>query len=209
MLVFTTSLSDSPFDEMILLLCSKAPKYQGWVSRYVRTVTYGNIGEIPDRLRAKAIGRSGGRVVEAENDDGRQKQFGLPEEDVLNPNDSETIIDNGDQDEITASPEETRAVLVIEAAYHRFSKRKRKVLKGIDARRTRIWSLLYNRASSMEWSTRRRYRLLMQGPLVHILVCLDGIKIFADSSNVDAKKQLQGANHKRFEELIERSDQSR
>ena len=193
---------------MILLSHSKAPKYQGWVSRHVRTVTYDNIEEIPDRLRAKAVGRSGGRVMEAENDDGRQKQLGLPE-DVLNSNDNETIIDNDNQDETTASPEEIRAVRVIEAAYHCFSKRKREVLKGTDATRAHVWSLLYNRASSMEWSTRSRYRLLMQGPLVHILVCLDSIKIFADSTNRGAKKQLQGANHKRYEELIERLDQSR
>ena len=206
--MFTKSLSDSPFDEMILLLHSKAPKYQGWVSRYARTVTYDNVEEIPDRLRAKAVGRSEGRVAEGEND-GRQKQLGLPEEDVLNPNNSETIISNGDQDETTVSPEEIRAVLVIEVAYHRFSKRKREVLKGIHATRARIWSLIYNRASSMEWSTRRHYRLLMQGPLVHILVCLDGIKIFADYTNKGAKKQLQGANHKRLERLIEKSDQSR
>ena len=146
---------------MILLMHSKAPKYQGWVLRYVRTVTYDNIEEIPDLLRAK-------RVMEAENDDVRQKQLGLPEEDVLNSNDSETIIDNDDQDEVTASPEEIRAVLLIESAYYRFSERKREVLKGIDATRARIWSLLHSRASSMEWSTRSRYRLLMQGPLVHI-----------------------------------------
>ena len=203
------SLSDSPFDEMILLLYSKAPKYRGRVPQYVRTVTYDSIGEIPDRLRAKAVGRSVGRVMEAEHDDGRQKQLGLPEEDVLNSNDSETIIDNDNQDETTASPEEIQAVRVIEAAYHCFSKRKREVLKGTDATRAHIWSLLYNRASSMEWSTRSRYRLLMQGPLVHILVCLDSIKIFADSTNRGAKKQLQGANHKRYEELIERLDQSR
>ena len=203
------SLSDSPFDEMILLLCSEAPKYQGLISRYVRTVMYDNIDEIPDRLRAKAIGCPGGRVMGAENDYVRLKQLGLPEEDVFNPDDSETFIDNDDQDEITVSPEEIRAVLVIEAAYHRFSKRKSEVLKGIDATRAHIWSLLHIRASSMEWSTRRHYRLLMQGPLVHILVCLDGIKIFADYTNKGAKKQLQGTNHEKFKELIERSNQSR
>ena len=200
--MFVKSLSDSPFDEMILLLCSEAPKYRGWVSRYVRTVTYDNIEEIPDRLRAKAMGR----MMETENDDGRRKQ---PKEGVLSPGDSEIIVDNSDQVGIAASPEEIRAVLLIEAAYHRFSKRKREVLKGIDATRARIWSLLYNRASTMEWSTRRCYRLLMQGPLVHILVCLDGIKTFADYTNKGTKKQPKGANHKRSEELIERSDQSR
>jgi hypothetical protein len=54
-----------------------------------------------------------------------------------------------------------------------------------------------------------RYKLLMQGPLVHVLVCLDGIKMFADQVNRDSKKQLKGDDHKRLEELIERSDRSR
>ena len=205
--MFTRSLSGSPFDEMILLWHSRKP--QGQVPRYVRTVTHSNIGEILDRLRTRAVGHSGARVVGVENDDGWQEQVGLPEEDVLNPKDSEAIIDNNDQDEVTVSPEEVQAAAIIETVYHRFSKRKREVLKGIDATRARVWSLLHDRVSSMEWTTRKRYKLLMQGPLVHILVCLDGIKIFADYINKGAKKQLQGADHKRLEELIERSDQSR
>ena len=204
--VFTRSLSDSALDEMVLLLHSKAPKYQGWVSRYVRTVMYDKLEEIPDRLRSKAAGRSGGRPIEPENDDGLQKQLALPEEDVLNPTDGEANIDNGGQDEASASPEEIQAALVIAAAYHRFSKRKKEVLKGINATRARLWSLLHTRASFMEWS---RYKLLMQGPLVHVLVCLDGVKMFADYINKDSKKRLQGGGHKKLEELIERSDRSR
>ena len=204
--VFTRSLSDSALDEMILLLHSKAPKYQGWVSRYVRTVMYDKLEEIPDRLRAKVASRSGGRPVEPENYDDLQKQLALPEEDVLNQNDGEANIDNGGQDGAPASPEETQAALVIAAAYHRFSKRKKEVLKGINATRARLWSLLHRRASSIE---RSRYKFLMQGPLVHILVCLDGMKIFTEYMKKDSKKQLQGSDHKRLEELMERSDRSR
>ena len=190
---------------MILLLHSKAPEYQGWVPRYVRTVIYDNIEEIPDCLRARAADRSEGRPVEFENDDVRQKQLALPWEYALNPNVTKL---NG-RGEASASPGEIRAVLVIEAAYHRFSQRKKDVLEGIDATRARHWSLLRDRASSMEWSRGKGYKLLMQGPLVHVLVCLDGVKMVADRMNKDSKKQLQGGDHKRLEELIERSDWSR
>ena len=208
-MVFTRSLSGSTLDEMILLLHSKAPEFQEWVSRYVRIVTYDNIEEIPDRFRAEAADLPEGRPIEPENDDSQQQQPALPEEDVLNPNDSEANVDHGGQDEAPASPEETRAVLLIETAYQRFSKQKKEVLKGVDATRARLWSLLHSRASSMEWSGRERYKLLMQGPLVHVLVCLDGMKIFTDYLKKDSKKQLQGSDHKRLEELIEKSDRSR
>jgi hypothetical protein len=222
--VFTKSLSDSTLDEMILLLHSKAPKFQGWVSRYVRTVVYENIEEIPDRLRAKASGRVDTRApadlppshptpethpIEPKNDEGQQKHPDLPEEDVLIPSDGEPPVDNGGQEEVSASPEEIRAALTIEAAYHRVMTRKKEVREGADATRARLWSLLHDRVSSMEWSWPQKYKLLMQGPLVHVLVCLDGIKMFADQISRDSKKQLQGDDHRRIEELIEKSDRSR
>ena len=203
------SLFGSELDEMILLLHSKAPQFQGRVLRHIRTVAYNNIEEIPDLLRAKATARTETRPIEHENDDGQHKQLALPEEDVLNQNDGEANIDNGGQGEASASPEEIQAVLLIEAAYHRFSKQKKEVLKGICATRARIWSLLHDRASSMEWIRGKKYKLLMQGPLVHVLVCLDGMKIFADYIKKDSKKQLQGGDHKRLEKLIEKFDRSR
>ncbi|KAF9647525.1 hypothetical protein BDM02DRAFT_3187952 [Thelephora ganbajun] len=221
--VFTKSLSDSTLDEMILLLYSKAPKPQGWVSRYIRTVMYENIKEIPDRLRQKAADcadarelvnpppsfpTSEGRQVEPDNDEGQQNHDTLPEEDVLNPSDGEPPVDNGSQGETSTSPEEIQAALTIEAAYYRVIKRRKEVPKGIDATRARLWSLLHDRASSMEWPRHKRYKLLMQGPLVHVLVCLGSIKMCADQINRDAKKQLQGDDHRRLEELIERSDRS-
>ena len=223
-LVFTRSLSDSTFDEMILLLHSKAPKYQRWVSRHVRPVMYENIEEIPGRLRAKIAGESDVRAevdlspsfpisdgppIEPENDDGQQKQPALPEEDVLSPVGDKHPVGNSSHHEVSVSPEEIKAILVIETAYHRISTRRKEVLKGINATRARLWSLLHERASSMEWSRKTRYKLLMQGPLGHVLVCLDGVKMFADYINRDSKKQLRAGDHKRLEEFIERSDRSR
>ena len=222
--VFTKSLSDSTFDELVLLLNSKAPKYQRWVSRYVRRVTYGNIEEIPGLLQAKAAGRADALAetdpppgfpssercpVEPDANDGHEKQPALPEEDVLSPNVGEAPVDNSSQHEVSASREEIQAVHVIETAYHRISARRKEALKGIDATRARIWSLLHERASSMEWSRYTRYRFLMQGPLAHVLVCLDSVKMFADYISRDSKKRLRGDDHKRLEELIEKSDRSR
>ena len=222
--VFTMSLSDSTLDEMILLLHSKAPQYQGWVSRYVRTVMHETLEQIPDRLRVKAAARadmrapvnpspglptSEGHPIEPENDDSQEKHPTLPEENVLNLSDGEPSVDIGGQEEVSASPREIEAALTIEAAYHRVVTRRREVLKGVRAARARLWSHLHKRASSMEWPRHSRYKLLMQGPLVHVLVCLDGIKMFADRINRDSKKQLQGDDHSRLEELIEKSDLSR
>ena len=208
------SLSDSPLDEMILLLHSKAPKYQRLIPRYVRTVMYENIAEVPDRLRAATAVRAGvrapvdltrgGRPAEPENEDGQQKRPDLPEEDVLNPSEDEAPVDSGGQEEATPSPEEVRAALTIGAAYRRVMARKK-----ADLKRVRLWSLLHDRASSMEWPKEKRYKLLMQGPLGHVLACLDDIKMFADQANRDLTKQLHETDHTMLEELIERSDTSR
>jgi hypothetical protein len=185
---------------------------------------YENLEEIPGRLRARAAGRAvtrtpanpppshstpEGHPIEPEDDDCPQKHPDLPEEDVLSPGDGEAPVDNGGQGEASVSPEEIRAALTIEAAYCRVMARKKEVLNGIRATRARIWALLHDRASSMEWPRRKQYRLLMQGPLVHVLVCLYGIKTFADRISKDSKRRLQGDGHKRLEELIERSDRSR
>ena len=203
---------------------SRMPKYQGWVSRNVRTVMHRSIEEMLDRLRAKAAScanphapadsspnppASGGHQVELENDDGQQKLPILPEEDVLNQSDGEVPIDNGDQEEVPASPEEIQAVPVIGSAYRRVITREKEVLKGISATRARFWSLLRDRVSSMKWSTHKGYIISMQGPLVHVLVCLGCIRMFADHTKKDTKKQLQVGDHTRLEELIERSDRSR
>ena len=124
---------------------------------------YENIKEIPNRLHANATGRTGictpadhplgfpvpeGHPIEPEND-GQEKRPDLPE-DVLNPSDGEPPVDNGDQEETSASPEEIQAAHTIETTYYRIMTRK-KELKGIDATRARLWSLLHNRVSSMEW----------------------------------------------------------
>ena len=212
--MFTKSLCDSTLDEMILLLHSKAPKYRGWISRYVRTVMYENIEELPDHLRVGATVRADirapadptpeGRPAEPENDDEQQKPPDLPEEDVLSPSEDEAPVDNGRHQDASPSPEEVRAALTIEVAYRRVIARKK-----ADLKRVRFWSLLHDRASSMKWPKEKRYKLLMQGPLGHVLACLDGIKMFADQTNRDSKKQLHGADHTRLEELIERSDTSR
>ena len=152
---------------------------------------------------------SEGRPIEPDHDDGQQKHSALPEEDVLSSVNGEPSVDIGGQEEASASPEEIQAALTIEAAYHRIVTRRKEVLRGIDATRARFWTLLRDRASSMEWSGTRRYKLLMQGPLVHVLVCLHGIKAFADQTNRDSNRQLRGDDHSRLEELIERSDRSR
>ena len=184
---------------------------------------YENVEEIPERVRAMATGRTGVRVpvdpppsfptpeartIKPEND-GQQNHPDLPKEGLLSPDDGEPPVDNGGQEEVTASPEEIRAALKIEATYYRVMARKKEVLKDIDATRARLWSLLHNRASSMEWPNHKQYKLLMQGPLVHVLVCLDGIKVFADQTNRESNKQLQGDDHMRLEELIVKSDRSR
>ena len=209
---------------MIQLLHSKAGKSRGLVPPCVRTVKYETIEEIPDRIRAKpgtrridtraredpppSLPTPEGPPAESANSDGQQKLSDLPE-DIHNPSDGEAPVDNSGQEEVSTSPEEVRAYLKIAAMYHHVMERRKEALKGIDATRARIWSLLHRRASSIDWQTQKQYKLLMQGPLVHVLVCLDAVKLSADQVNKDSKEQLKGDDHRKFEELMDRSDRSR
>lgn len=183
---------------------------------------YEKIEEIPDRIHTKVISRGGTCApvnplpdfptseeykIESGNKEIQQRHPGLQES--LNPSDDEPPVDNGGQEESQLSPGEVLAARTIEAAYCRLMTRKKESLKGIDATRARLWSLLHDRASSMGWPGNIRYKLLMQGPLVHVLVCLDAIKMFADRENKATKKKLRGDDHTRLEELMERFDWSR
>ena len=213
------SLSDWTLDEMVLLLHSKAQKSQGRASQYVRTVTYENVEEIPGRLRTKATGRadartltdppgypaSEGHPIKPEDEDDQQKNPDSSEEEILSPGDGELPVGQGG---VSVSPEEIQAAFTIEAVYSRVITRKNGT-STTSTTRARIWSLLRDRASSMEGPGDKQYKLLMQGPLVHVLVCLDCIKMVADRINRDSKKQLQEDNHRRLEELMERFDQAR
>ena len=209
---------------MIQLLHSKAGKFRGWVPPCVRSVKYETVEEIPDRVRAKPGARRidtrarAGPLpshptpedppVESANNGGQEKPSDLPE-DILNPSNSEAPVDNSGQEEVTAPPEKVQAYLKIAAMYCRFMERRKEALKGIDATRARLWSLLHQRVLSMDWQTQRQYRPLMQGPLVHVLVCLDAVKLSADQINKESKEQLKEDDHKKFEELMDRSDRSR
>ena len=180
---------------------------------------YEKIEEIPDRIRSKGddtcapvdplpdFPTEDGHKIELRNGENQQKHPGLQE--LLNQSDNEPPVDNGGQEESQSSSVEVLAAHTIEAAYSRLITRKKECLKGIDATRARLWSLLHDRASSMGWSENKRYKLLMQGPLVHVLVCLDVIKMFADQANKATKKKLRGDDHTRLEELMERFDWSR
>jgi hypothetical protein len=204
---------------MILLLHSKGPKYQAWISRYVRTVKYDKIEEIPDCIRTMAIslgaiGTSASVNPPPDFQTSEEQKIKSGNEEIqqrhpLNPSDDEPPFENGGQEESQLSPEKILAARTIEAAYCRFMTRKNERLKGIDATRARLWFLLHDRASSMGWQGNIRYKLLMQGPLVHVLVCLDVIKMSADRANKVTKKQLRGDDHRRLEELMEKFDWSR
>jgi hypothetical protein len=185
---------------------------------------YEKIEEIPDRIRANVIGRGDTCAsvdshpdfptpeeykIELENLEIQQTHPGLQES--LYPSADEHPVDNGGQEESHLSPEEVLAGRTIEAAYRRLMTRKKESLKGIDAIRARLWTLLRDQASSMEWpGNDRTYKLMMQGPLVHVLLCLDAIKMFADRANKATKKQLRlRDDHTRSEELMERVAWSR
>jgi hypothetical protein len=90
----------------------------------------------------------------------------------------------------------------IQAAYRRHLRRKSVVRRGIDATQAHYWHLLRKRSMEMKWSKGSRYYLLFRVPLAYILVCLDAIKVFAESEKKEAKKRVMAEDNRELEKLM-------
>ena len=214
--VFRKSFTDSAMDELILLLHSKSPRPHGWRANFARLVVYDRLEDI---LSGVAF-RTSKQVVEPtlphpgqpmavvvdkvhENHDGTHEQD-IPLENVADDDheqDSESQEDHEVQTpELQAKNDAARR---IQAACTRHLERKKAVPTGIHAIRARFWGQLQTRAAGMTWSHPSRYRLILQGPMVHVLVCLDLLGAAADSAKREVKERAKVAHHEELEELME------
>ena len=168
--------------------------------------------------------------VQPSGDHDRQeepKHIDIPPERITDGKEVEPATSSGDHeketDEIQANAAKTiqdayrrhleqkraGAAKKIQDAYRRHLKRKSVIRKGIDATQAHYWQALRKRSMEMEWSKDSRYNLLLRVPLAYILVCLDVIKVFAESEKKGAKKRVMIEDDRKLEELMGVLDQYR
>jgi len=216
--VFRDSFTDSAMDELILLLYSKSPRPYGWKSEFAKPLIYDRLEEVtpgigfqaskhPDDLPMFHPTQSNTAGADDQvdyNRGGERELEATTHEDVIDDDNEEDLVAQESQD--VQSPElqaKIAAARKIQAACIRHLKRKTAVPTGTHATRARIWSQLQERTAGTTWNRTSRYKLILRGPLVHVLVCLDVIGTAADSAKRDVKKRSKVAHHQELEELME------
>ena len=162
------------------------------------------------------------------DDDGEaeQKHIDMPQEKIVDEKEAEAVISDGDCEEIDEAQVNAAKVIQdayrrhlerkragaakkIQAAYCRRLKRKSVIRKGIDATQVHYWNLLRETSTEMEWTKDSQYYLLFRIPLADNLVCLDTIKVFAESERKEARKRMMTEDNTGLEESMEALDKHR
>ena len=137
-----------------------------------------------------------------------------PEQEIEEPEiDSTDIIGAGTSVEsitVTALPEanlppskeQIHATRVIQTAYRKFLRRRRKSTKSTT--RASFFDACLEESLKMEWPNGIYYRLLFLGPLPHVLVCLSAAHSWAIDMKARNKKRLKVASHQELEDVGKR-----
>jgi hypothetical protein len=205
-------------DELILLLYSKSPRPYGWESKFARPVIYDRLEDVISGIAFQTSKHLDGppmfhpsqfNTVATDsqvygNHGGDREQEDVPHESAMeDDNEQDLIVQDSHEGPTPELQAKIDAARKIQAAGIRHLERKKAIPTGIHATRARFWSQLQARAAGMTWGSSSRYKLILQGPLVHILVCLDVIGAAADSAKRDVKKRSKTAHHRELEELME------
>ena len=140
-----------------------------------------------------------------------------PEQEIEEPEmDSTDIIGAGTSIEsitVTALPEanlppseeQINATCVIQTAYRKLLRRRRKSTKStLEATRASFFDACLEESLKMEWPNGIYYRLLFLGPLPHVLVCLSAAHSWAIDTKARNKKRLKVALHQELEDVGKR-----
>ncbi|KAJ6498050.1 hypothetical protein C8R47DRAFT_317204 [Mycena vitilis] len=212
-----SSTTESPLDEMVVLLHAERPRPHP--IRHVRQIVYRAPEEIPQLLGFSRSVLESATAQEAA--DGTET---LPEEDddaleegpdTAEPD--ETLAEAeplGEAEPIAMMPtleaakhtaEEIQAASVIQQAfrrvYRRAGSRKAEMAQSTYAAGCAgFFAMCLKEAADMDWPT-REYRLRFLGPLPHLLLCLDVAHTAAQKQKKQVRKDLREAKHERLEAL--------
>ena len=221
---FRDSFTDSAMDELILLLRSKSPRPYGWKSNFARPIIYdrfeditsGRALQVPKQADGPSIfhpSPASTMVADNQIDESHDAEDG--QEDTLH---EDVVEEDHEQDPAAQEDHEVQtpesqakvdAARRIQAACILHLTRKKAIATGVHAIRTRFWNQLETRAAGMIWSRSSTYKLILRGPVVHVLVCLDVLGAAADSVKRDVKKRSKVAHHEELEELMESQERYR
>lgn len=204
-------------DELILLIHSKAPWPFGWRASFARLVVYDRLEDISSGVAfqtSKQVGEQtlpypGQPMAVAVDNQVHGNHDGTHEQDIplenIAEDDHEQDLESQEDHEVQTPELQAKndAARKIQTACTRHLERKKAVPTGIHAVRARFWSQLQARAAEMTWNHPSRYKLILQGPMVHVLVCLDLLGAAADSAKREVKKRAKVAHHEELEELME------
>ena len=205
-------------DELILLLHSKSPRPYGWRSKFALPLIYDRLEEVasgiglqtpkypdgPSMFHPTQSNTVGTDDQVDDNGGGEREQEATPHGHFMEDDNEEDLVAQESQD--VQSPElqtKMAAARKIQAACIRHLKRKTAAPTGTHAIRAQFWTQLQARAARMTWNRASRYKPILRGPLVHVLVCLDFIGTAAHSAKRDVKKRSKVAHHQELEELME------
>lgn len=109
------------------------------------------------------------------------------------------------------SQEKLDAAGRIEATYIRHLTRKKafSMSTDVNAIRVRFWIQLQTRTAEMDWGRLSVYKLMLLGPVVHILVCLEVLGAATESAKRDARKRFNVAHHQELEDLMKSMERYR
>jgi len=103
------------------------------------------------------------------------------------------------------SEEQIRATCVIQTAYRKLLRRRRKLTKStLEASRASFFEACLEESLKMEWLNGIYYRLLFLGPLPHVLVCLSAAHSWTIDTKARNKKRLRVASHQELEDIGKR-----
>jgi hypothetical protein len=103
------------------------------------------------------------------------------------------------------SEEQIHAARVIQIAYRKLLRRRRKSTKSaLEVSRASFFDACLEESLKMEWPNGIYYRLLFLGPLPHVLVCLSAAHSWAIDTKTRNKKKLKVALHQELENVGKR-----
>jgi hypothetical protein len=103
------------------------------------------------------------------------------------------------------SEEQINATRVFQTAYRKLLRRRRKSTKNtLQATRASFFDACLEESLKMEWPNGIYYRLLLLGPLPHVLVCLSAAHSWAIDTKARNKKRLKVALHQELEDVGKR-----
>ncbi|KAH8101589.1 hypothetical protein BXZ70DRAFT_104267, partial [Cristinia sonorae] len=207
-------------DEWVQLIDEKLVKVPLNQSNGIRVISFKDRADIPillnggtvgHKLRAEAepfVPRFALLAQTEDDDDGEEEEAAIDGEgETADLEVAASAVDAGRVERVEPTKEEIQAARVFQRVYRRRMRHRRFVAPASAEARARWFGGLLETSKSVQLE--RQYRLLMLGPLVHVLVCLEKVYLSINSMRKRAIRKLHTTAHRELEEVQEQADKAR